>query len=133
MASLDDEDRRTGYHNDHIRVENLEPLCQISTPVGMLGYGFDENEFDTVLQYLTSFNVPSAIILDSGSTDSGPSKLATGISTCPRSSYKRDLTKLLKALMKYGVPLLISSAGGDGSDHHVDECIDIIREIMSNL
>jgi hypothetical protein len=40
---------------------------------------------------------------------------------------------LLKALLKYHVPLLISSAGGDGSDAHVDDMIDIITEIMADL
>jgi len=34
----------------------------------MLGYGFDEDEFDAAVQYLASFDVPTAIILDSGST-----------------------------------------------------------------
>lgn len=112
---------------------SLVPLCQITTPVGMLGYGFDEDEFNSALQQLTSFDIPTAIILDSGSTDSGPSKLASGHSTNPRSAYKRDLTKLLKALLKYHVPLLISSAGGDGSDAHVDDMMDVITEIMADL
>jgi hypothetical protein len=133
MASQDDKISKERINDDHIQDIKLVPLCQISTPVGMLGYGFDEDEFDAAVQYLTSFDVPTAIILDSGSTDSGPSKLASGISTSPRSSYKKDLTKLLKALMKFHVPLLISSAGGDGSDAHVDDIIGIITEIIADL
>ena len=98
----------------------------------MLGYGFDEVEFDQALEKLTLNSVPTAIILDSGSTDSGPSKLATGKSTCPKSSYTRDLKKLVDAVLKYRVPLLFSSAGGDGSDAHVDEMVEIVQEIMEN-
>ncbi len=105
------------------------PLCHIVTPVGMLGYGFDSDVVDAELELLASTSVPTAIILDSGSTDSGPEKLALGIMTAPRSSYKRDLTKLLLLSIKHRVPLLFSSAGGDGSDEHVDEMLSIIREI----
>jgi hypothetical protein len=35
--------------------------------------------------------------------------------------------------MKFHVPLLISSAGGDGSDAHVDDIIGIITEIIADL
>ena len=131
--AVHDEPALEGIRNCNIQDNILVPLCQISTPVGMLGYGFDEDEFNAALQYLTTFDVPTAIILDSGSTDSGPSKLASGVSTSPKSAYKRDLVKLLKALTKYHVPLLISSAGGDGSDAHVDEFLNIITEIMADL
>jgi hypothetical protein len=133
MASANDKAINLEHCDHDTQAENLKPLCQIATPVGMLGYGFDEDEFDAALQHLASFDVPTAIILDSGSTDGGPSKLASGISTCPRSSYKRDLTKLIKMVVKYRIQLLISSAGGDGSDAHVEEFVDIIREIMEDL
>ncbi len=109
-----------------------QPLCQISTPLGMLGYGLDENLLSASLERMNA-TIPTAIILDSGSTDSGPSKLAMGTMTCPRLSYKRDLTKLIKAALKFRVPLLISSAGGDGSNEHVDEFLIIIKEIVSTL
>ncbi len=113
---------------------SLIPLCHILAPVGMLGYGFEESQVDEELNRLalSSPSIPRAIILDSGSTDSGPSKLALGSMTSPRSSYKRDLTKLLKLVNKYRVPLLFSSAGGDGSDDHVDEMVKIITEILED-
>ncbi|TPX15866.1 uncharacterized protein E0L32_000200 [Thyridium curvatum] len=117
--------------------DNLEssPLCRIVTPVGMLGYGFEDEELNLGLELAlhSGDNAPVAIILDSGSTDSGPAKLALGSMTCPRSSYARDLTKLLEAVLKYRVPLLISSAGGDGTDAHVKEFLDIIGEIAESL
>ncbi|KAN0112183.1 protein of unknown function (DUF4387) domain containing protein [Hyaloscypha variabilis] len=108
-----------------------EPLCQIVTPNGMLGYGIPEALTAAALEELSRASTPTALILDSGSTDSGPSKLALGSMTCPRSSYKQDLDALLRLVVKYRVPLLISSAGGDGSDRHVDEMLEIIREISN--
>ncbi|RMJ13126.1 hypothetical protein BHE90_004942 [Fusarium euwallaceae] len=106
-----------------------KPLCQIVTPVGMMGYGFSEEQVEAALDDFSHFPTPTAIILDSGSTDSGPSKLALGTTTCPRSSYVRDFRKLLRFSKKYQVPLLMSSAGGDGSDEHVDFFLEIVREI----
>ena len=108
-----------------------ERLCSIVTPVGMLGYGFDEEELYRGLELSLQTAAPTAIILDSGSTDSGPAKLALGSMTCPRSAYARDLKVLIKAVRACGVPLMISSAGGDGSDSHVDEFLNIISEITS--
>ncbi|KAL2203090.1 hypothetical protein CC79DRAFT_1360910 [Sarocladium strictum] len=105
------------------------PLCQIITPVGMLGYGFDEILTHNELFSLTSSGIPTGIILDSGSTDSGPQKLAIGSMSCPRSAYANDLTKLLKLCHNFRVPLLFSSAGGDGSDEHVREMEEIVEEI----
>lgn len=108
----------------------MTTLCGIVTPIGMLGYGFDQDQLLNGLEILTSQHIPASIVVDSGSTDSGPSKLALGSMTCPRSSYKRDLDKLIRAAKAYGVPVLISSAGGSGADAHVREFLDIIAEIM---
>jgi hypothetical protein len=111
----------------------LEPLCHIITPTGMLGYGFDEFEINDALEYSLKCGVPTAIILDSGSTDSGPTKLALGSMTCPRTSYERDLRKLVNLIVKYRVPILIGSAGGDGSNAHVEELVNIVKEILSSF
>ena len=105
-----------------------KPICQIITPVGMLGYGFDEKLTRYELTRLDP-NIPTAIILDSGSTDSGPQKLALGSMTSPRSSYVKDLSKLLKLVHTFDVPLIFASAGGDGTDEHIKEMEEIIREI----
>lgn len=104
-------------------------LCQVVTPVGNLGYGFIESQVVAELERLASVPTPTAIILDAGSTDSGPSRLALGSMAAPRGHYERDLGKLLNLVTKYKVPLMFSSAGGDGSDEHVDVMLDIIREI----
>ncbi|RDW76936.1 hypothetical protein BP6252_04989 [Coleophoma cylindrospora] len=111
----------------------LQPLCQIITPIGMLGYGFDAELTKDALRAMASVSTPTAVILDSGSTDSGPAKLALGEMTCPRSAYERDLRSLLSISHEFDVPVLVSSAGGDGTNAHVDELIDIIKEVSSEL
>lgn len=104
-------------------------LCQIVTPVGMLGYGFNEQHTEHALQEVCALPTPSALILDSGSTDSGPNKLALGSMSNPRSAYERDLRRLLRLGQKYRVPVITASAGGDGTDHHVEELVSIIQAL----
>ncbi|KAM0229670.1 hypothetical protein ACHAP5_011580 [Fusarium lateritium] len=110
---------------------NLKPICQIITPVGMLGYGFDETLTHNELAQLVQNGIPTAIILDSGSTDSGPQKLALGSMSCPREAYAKDLAKLLRLVHKFRVPLIFGSAGGDGTDEHVRVMEEIIGEIAA--
>uniref|UniRef100_A0A0B7K8D5 Caib baif family enzyme n=1 Tax=Bionectria ochroleuca TaxID=29856 RepID=A0A0B7K8D5_BIOOC len=106
-------------------------LCHIVTPVGCLGYGLDEDVCDAELARLRQeSDTPIAIILDAGSTDSGPARLALGQMAAPRSNYARDLTKLLRLCNKYNTPLLFSSAGGDGADDHVNEMTKVISEVV---
>ena len=101
--------------NDEIR---------ILTPSGMLGYGFPIDHFKMGLALK-----PHAITIDSGSTDSGPQKLGLGEMTCSREAYVKDLEVLLEAQHAAKIPVLISSAGGDGTNLHVDVFRDIIAEI----
>ncbi|KAF4457883.1 hypothetical protein F53441_236 [Fusarium austroafricanum] len=110
---------------------NEKPICQIITPVGMMGYGFDEKLTHYELSRLVPNGIPTAIILDSGSTDSGPQKLALGSMSCPRSAYAKDLTKLLRLVHTFRVPLIFGSAGGDGTDEHVNIMEEIIGEIAA--
>ncbi|EQB48667.1 hypothetical protein CGLO_12086 [Colletotrichum gloeosporioides Cg-14] len=111
---------------------NPEPICHIVAPVGCMGYGFDEDLVAIELAQLVPTGVPTAIILDAGSTDSGPEKLALGTMTCPRSAYVKDLTKLLKLVHTFGVQLIFGSAGGDGADEHVVLMQEIIAEISAD-
>lgn len=131
---------RMALHSNESSVEattngapaTAEPLCRIITPVGMLGYGFSDTETeDALARAVGARDAPVALILDSGSTDSGPSKLALGTTTCPRSAYVRDLRHLLRLGVKYQVPLLTSSAAGDGSDEHVELLVEIIDELAN--
>src|SRR5262249_47845010 len=88
--------------NDEIR---------ILTPSGMLGYGFPVDHFKLGLA-----QQPHAITIDSGSTDSGPQKLGKGEMTCSREAYVKDIEVLLEAQHATKIPVLISSAGGDGTN-----------------
>ncbi|KAH7274805.1 hypothetical protein B0J15DRAFT_518613 [Fusarium solani] len=108
-----------------------QPICQIIAPVGMLGYGFDEELTRYELAHMVPNGIPTAIILDSGSTDSGPQKLALGSMSCPRSAYAKDLSKLLRLVHTFRVPLIFGSAGGDGTDEHVKGIGEIIEEIAA--
>ncbi|KAI0376806.1 hypothetical protein F5Y04DRAFT_265786 [Hypomontagnella monticulosa] len=107
------------------------PLCHIVTPVGMLGYGLREDETTAALRHLVATGIPTAMILDSGSTDSGPDRLAEKKLGSPRTAYTRDLRKLLKLVHEFRIPLIFSSAGGCGIDEHVNEIIKIIEEICA--
>ncbi|TVY81959.1 hypothetical protein LSUE1_G003298, partial [Lachnellula suecica] len=129
LISSPDEVVSTTPSDPAFATSELTPLCHIITPIGMLGYGFDEKLTRDALRDLQPSNVPTALILDSGSTDSGPAKLAIGSMTAPRSNYKRDITKLLSLSHDFHAPILISSAGGDGTNAHVDVFLDIIKEI----
>lgn len=105
----------TPASNDEIR---------ILTPSGMLGYGFPIDHFKLGLALK-----PHAITIDSGSTDSGPQKLGLGEMTCSREAYVKDIEVLLEAQHETRIPVLISSAGGDGTNLHVDAFRDIAAEI----
>ncbi|KAF1953183.1 hypothetical protein CC80DRAFT_420605 [Byssothecium circinans] len=109
------------------------PIVNIVTPVGMLGYGLNEEETHHALQNVLQNGAPTAIVLDSGSTDSGPEKLALGCMSAPRENYVRDLRKLIRLGRRFEVPVVFSSAGGDGSDGHVREMVGIVGEIAAEV
>lgn len=68
----------------------------------MLGYRLSEDHL-----HRAHDNSPDMMIVDGGSTDSGPQKLALGKTTVLRASYERDLNLLLAGCHTYYVPLLI--------------------------
>src|SRR5438132_690412 len=72
---------------------------------------------------------PHAIALDAGSTDSGPAYLATGRSKYGHQSVKRDLSLLMDARRRAGIPLLIGSCGTSGCDIAVDQTVEIAMEV----
>lgn len=101
---------------------------RILTPTGMMGYGFPVEDFNKGL-----LMNPDVIIVDSGSIDSGPQKLGSGSTTCPISSYEKELKVLVSASVEAGIPLIISSAGGAGTNYQVDLFYDIVMRILSNI
>ncbi|KAK0614840.1 hypothetical protein B0T17DRAFT_497656 [Bombardia bombarda] len=121
---------------------------RILTPIGMLGYSFKEDLFWEAIE-----EGVDAVILDSGSTDSGPSRLALGTPGVTREGYENDLRILVAACHHHNTPLLIGacpscmhslhitaikltaktgSAGGDGTNAHVDFIVDIIASIITS-
>ena len=96
---------------------------KILTPVGMMGYGYEVDKLYKGIQLGAS-----AIIIDAGSTDSGPQKLALNEGTCPKEAHIKDFAQVLDAVYHHKVKLIIGSAGGDGSDWHVDQFVDMVNE-----
>jgi hypothetical protein len=105
----------------------MKSELRILTPIGMLVQGFSEQIFWEAME-----TGVDAIVLDSGSTDSGPGRLALGSTSVPRAGYERDLAHLVKACHIYRVSILIGSAGGDGENKHVDMLVDIISKLISD-
>ena len=116
-----------------VEPQATQPLCHIVTSVGMLGYGINASQTDAELERFTATGVPTALILDSGSTDSGPQKLALGGMTVPKGSYVRDLRKLLASSCRYNVPLIFSSAGGSGTDYNTRELAQVIKTLAAEV
>ncbi|KAF9890461.1 hypothetical protein FE257_005866 [Aspergillus nanangensis] len=102
-----------------------EKELKIFTPIGMIGYGFPEEIF-----FSTLADGVDGIIADCGSTDSGPQKLALGQTTVTPEAYERDLDLLLAGCHTYRVPIILSSAGGDGANDHVDLFVDILEKLI---
>lgn len=97
---------------------------RILVPNGMMGYGFPLEDFQRGME-----RQPHAIVVDAGSTDSGPQKLALGEMTCPQSAYEKELSILVPAAKEANIPLIVSSVGGDGTNEHVDLFVDIVKQI----
>src|SRR5258706_12873261 len=96
----------------------------VLVPTGMLGAGLQREHIRYGIE--TGAHVIAA---DSGSTDSGPSYLARGISKMNRESIKRDLEILMDEAFKAKMPLLISSCGTSGTEAGVGWPRDIAIEV----
>jgi hypothetical protein len=72
---------------------------------------------------------PDAIVADAGSGDIGPSYLGSGATYNPREWEKHDLRLMLLASRRLGVPMIVGSAGGAGTNASVDRFTEILGEI----
>jgi hypothetical protein len=97
---------------------------RVLVPAGVLGWGIRTEEIDAGLAM-----APHAIAIDAGSTDSGPAYLATGRTKYGRPSIKRDLSILMAARRRAGIPLLIGSCGTSGCDMAVDQTLEVVLEV----
>jgi hypothetical protein len=96
----------------------------VLTPTCTLGYGFDVDALDRGMSLR-----PDVIAVDAGSTDPGPHYLGSGEPLVSRFSIKRELTLLIKAGRAAGIPVIVGSCGGAGTRQHVDEVVEIVREV----
>lgn len=96
----------------------------VLTPTGTLGYGFG----DEALARGMSLN-PAVIAVDAGSTDPGPYYLGSGKPLVSDVSIRRELTALIKAGRAAGIPVIVGSVGGAGSNVQVDRTAALVREI----
>ncbi|MBT6276248.1 MAG: acyclic terpene utilization AtuA family protein, partial [Chromatiales bacterium] len=93
---------------------------------GMLGYGFTQEAFDRAVD-----NGVDMIGCDGGSMDPGPYYLGAGVPFVSRRACKRDLSLMLEAGVKHGVPVVIGSAGGGGGAPHLAWSQALIEEIAA--
>jgi Acyclic terpene utilisation family protein AtuA len=100
----------------------------VIVPTGALGSGV---RADDLLRGVA--RGAHAIALDAGSTDSGPSYLARGVSKYTREAVKRDLMVLMEAQAKAQIPLLVGSCGTSGCDAAVDWTVEIAQEVAGEL
>jgi hypothetical protein len=95
---------------------------------GCLGTGFLESSLDNAASATTSF-----IGCDAGSTDGGPYQLGQEAPLYGDDTIRRDLRLGILKARSQGVPLLVGSANGGGTDNGVNAVARIVREIRDLL
>jgi len=115
--------KQTGWE---ARLKKREPGrgVVVVVPTGALGAGIKAEHVEAGLA-----KGAHAIACDAGSTDSGPSYLARGVSKWAREAVKRDLEVLMVAREKAGVPLLVGTCGTSGADSALYWTRDIALEV----
>lgn len=91
---------------------------------GLLGYGYSEDALELAFSEKVDY-----LGVDAGSTDPGPYYLGSGKSFTDRSAVKRDLALALPKALAHGAPFIIGTAGGAGSQRHVQWLKEILLEI----
>jgi hypothetical protein len=91
---------------------------------GQLGYGIPTPALEAGLA-----RAPDMIGVDMGSIDIGPAYLGAGKMAPTRIGAKRDLRKVLRAARALDIPLIVGSAGSAGARPHLDQTLEIVREI----
>ena len=103
-------------------------MTRVLIPSGALGLNYDKVALARGIAAK-----PDIIVIDGGSTDSGPSYLGRGVSKYARASTKIEWAGLMEARAEAGVPLVIGTAGTCGTDSAVDWMLDITREIAAKM
>ena len=108
--------------------KELDDEIVIISPTGMLGAGVQTHHIRHGIE-----RGAIAIAVDSGSTDSGPSYLARGVSKMNREAVKSDLLVLMKEAFEASIPLLGGTCATSGTDQGVDWTRDIAIEVAREL
>ena len=93
---------------------------------GILGYGYSEEALEIAFSEKVDY-----IGVDAGSTDPGPYYLGSGKSFTDRAAVKRDVALALPLALKGKCPFIIGTAGGAGSNLHVEWLKEIILEVAN--
>ncbi len=93
---------------------------------GLLGYGYNEEALQIAFSEKVDF-----LGVDAGSTDPGPYYLGSGKSFTDRAAVKRDVSLALPLALKQKTPFIIGTAGGAGSNLHVEWLKEILMEVAS--
>ena len=91
---------------------------------GQLGYGIPTLAFEAGLQ-----RKPDLIGCDMGSIDIGPYYLGSGQMATSSAATKRDLRKVILAARRLDIPLVIGSAGSAGAAAHLEQTLELVRNI----
>ena len=102
--------------------------AKVLIPTGALGITYCKKTLNKGLR-----EKPNIIVVDGGSTDSGPAYLGKGKSKYSRSTTKSEWKTLMIAREKLKIPLLIGSAGTCGTDGTVDWFVEITKELAKEL
>ncbi|MFM9940962.1 MAG: acyclic terpene utilization AtuA family protein [Hyphomicrobiaceae bacterium] len=97
---------------------------RILSASGQLGYGIAEKAFRAGLE--RDLHLIGA---DMGSVDPGPYYLGSGKLATAHRTTKRDLKFCLTGALAMKVPLVIGTAGTAGADTHLEQTLEIVREI----
>lgn len=108
--------------------DRLEKPVTILVPVGSLGAGASEAEVEYGIA-----RGADVIATDAGSTDSGAAYLALGHSKNSKSAVKRDLTIMMRAASKAGIPIVVGTSGQAGGNLNLDWTREIVVEVAREL
>src|SRR3982074_428914 len=128
MRQLLNGKRRSSHTGNMTQADRASGEVTVLVPTGMLGAGVQREH----IRYGIAAGA-HAIAADSGSTDSGPSYLARGVSKTNRESIKLDLDILIDEAFRAKIPLLIGTCGTSGTDSGVEWTRDIAIEVAREL
>ncbi|HVZ45192.1 MAG TPA: acyclic terpene utilization AtuA family protein [Ramlibacter sp.] len=97
---------------------------RILAPTGMMGAGFGQAALERGMSMK-----PDAIAVDAGSTDPGPYHLGSGVPLYSDGIIKREIEALLPVARAAGIPFVVGSAGGAGTNAQVDRVCELVREV----